>query len=176
MQPLGLVIGPRCLLAPSTRLRIPPASARLRAKPRSPTQPSIRRWWPRLLRTGALGLAESARLVENLPDRTVKIWDVEQQRLLWTLSGHKATSVHDASSCFKAGCLGAIPHSIPRCCEDHVTAVGWSDRELQLASAGWDRRPATAYSPFWRECRCRGDQVELPTLVDRSRKVDLSCV
>eukprot|EP00439_Symbiodinium_sp_Y106_P059888 s166_g8.t2 len=45
-------------------------------------------------------------------DRTVKIWDVEQQRLLWTLSGHK----------------------------DHVTAVGWSDRELQLASAGWDRR------------------------------------
>ncbi|CAE7797263.1 unnamed protein product [Symbiodinium sp. CCMP2456] len=45
-------------------------------------------------------------------DRTVKIWDVQQQRLLWTLSGHK----------------------------DHVTAVGWSDRELQLASAGWDRR------------------------------------
>ncbi|CAE7871427.1 unnamed protein product [Symbiodinium microadriaticum] len=45
-------------------------------------------------------------------DRTVKIWDVKQQRPLWTLSGHK----------------------------DHVTAVGWSDRELQLASAGWDRR------------------------------------
>ena len=29
--------------------------------------------------------------VENLPDRTVKIWDVKQQRPLWTLSGHKDT-------------------------------------------------------------------------------------
>ncbi|CAE7377285.1 unnamed protein product [Symbiodinium natans] len=45
-------------------------------------------------------------------DRTVKVWDVEKQTLLWTLSGHK----------------------------DHVTAVGWSDKELQLASVGWDRR------------------------------------
>ncbi|CAE7041533.1 tupA [Symbiodinium sp. CCMP2592] len=124
-QPLGLFIGPRYPPAPSTRLRVPPTSARLSAKLRSPTQPSIRRWWPRLLRTGALGLAEAARLVENLPDRTVKIWDVEQQRLLWTLSGHKETSVHDASSCFKAGCLG------------------------------WDRRPATAYCPWLEEIKFR---------------------